>query len=118
MLSDETTELAHRIAQAISDKLGEDIVLLDMRDVVSYTDWLVIGTGRNKRQTQSMADEVRQRIKDEDGVIPARMEGQKEGDWILLDYIDVVVHLFTPESREYYRLEQLWGQVPAVEFAS
>jgi ribosome-associated protein len=117
-LSDDTTELAHRIAQAASDKLGEDILLLDMRDVVSYTDWLVVATGRNKRQTQSMADEVRQRIKDEDGVIPARMEGQKEGDWILLDYIDVVVHLFTPESREYYRLEQLWGQVPVVEFAS
>lgn len=114
----ETTGLAQRIAQALSDKLGEDIVLLDMRDVVSYTDWFVIATGRNKRQTQGMADEVRVQVKAETGRLPGRVEGQKEGDWILLDYFDVIVHVFTPESREYYRLEQLWGQVPAIEFAS
>jgi len=114
----DTTDLAQRIAQVLSDKLGEDIILLDMRDVVSYTDWFVIATGRNTRQTQAMADETRQRIKDEEGLIPARMEGQREGDWILMDYIDVVVHVFTPDSRAYYRLDQLWGQVPVIEFAS
>jgi ribosome-associated protein len=114
----ETTDLAQRIAQALSDKLGEDIILLDMRDVVSYTDWFVIATGRNKRQTQAMADEVRVQVKAESALLPGRVEGQKEGDWILLDYFDVVVHIFTPESRAYYRLDQLWGQVPAIEFAS
>ena len=114
----ETTDLAQRIAQALSDKLGEDIILLDMREVVSYTDWFVIATGRNKRQTQAMADEVRVQVKADSGLLPGRVEGQKEGDWILLDYFDVLVHVFTPESRAYYRLDQLWGQVPAIEFAS
>ena len=93
-------------------------MLLDMREVVSYTDWFVIASGRSKRQTQALSEELRKQLKAEDKTIPARVEGQREGDWILLDYIDVVVHVFTPESRAYYRLDQLWGQVPAVEFAS
>jgi ribosome-associated protein len=89
-----------------------------MREVVSYTDWFVVASGRNVRQTQALADEVRRRLKDEDGLLPARIEGQREGDWILLDYLDVVVHVFAPPSRTFYRIEALWGQVPAVEFAS
>jgi len=87
-----------------------------MREVVSYTDWFVIASGRNVRHTQSLADELRKRLKDEDRTMPARVEGQREGDWILLDYLDAVVHLFTPEARGYYRLDGLWGQVPAIEF--
>ena len=92
-------------------------MILDMRDVVSYTDWFVIATGRNVRHTKALADEVRSRLKAEDGTIATRVEGQREGDWILLDYIDVVVHIFAPESRAYYRLETLWGQVPVVDVA-
>lgn len=91
--------------------------LLDMREVVTYTDWFVVCTGRNSRQTQAIAEEVTTRLKREDGLLPARTEGRKEGDWILLDYVDVVVHVFTPDARDYYRLDRLWGQVPAIEFA-
>jgi ribosome-associated protein len=89
-----------------------------MRDVVTYTDWFVIATGRNTRQTQAIAEEVSLRLKREDGVLPARVEGRREGDWILLDFVDVVLHIFTPEANAYYRLDRLWGQVPAVEFAA
>ena len=114
----ETSDLVQRIAQTLSDKLAEDIVILDMREVVSYTDWFVIASGRNSRHTQSLAAELRKRLKDEDRTMPTRVEGQREGDWILLDYIDAVVHLFTPDTRGYYRLDGLWGQVPVIEFAA
>jgi ribosome-associated protein len=89
-----------------------------MRDVVSYTDWFVIATARNTRHAQSLSEELRTRLRDEDGLRPTRVEGEREGTWILLDYLDVVVHLFTPDARTYYRLDQLWGQVPVLEFAS
>jgi ribosome-associated protein len=107
-----------RIARTLGDKLAEDVVILDMRGVVSFCDWFVIASGRNSRHTRSLADEVRSRLKAEDGTVAARVEGQREGDWILIDYIDVVVHIFTPESRSYYHLEQLWGQVPVVEMTA
>lgn len=115
---DDTRALADAIAKVVDDKLGDDIVLLEMADVVSYTDWFVIGSGRNSRQTQAIAEEIRVCIKRDFGLIPARIEGAREGTWILLDYVDVVCHLFTPEAREYYRLEHLWGQVPVTAWAS
>jgi len=87
-----------------------------MRDVVSYTDWFVIASGRNKRQTQALASELRKERKEDVGARPVRVEGEREGDWILLDYVDILVHLFTPEARKYYRLDELWGQVPSIEF--
>jgi ribosome-associated protein len=93
-------------------------MILDMREVVSYTDWFVIASGRNTRQTQALANELRKERRDEVGARPIRVEGEREADWILLDYVDVVVHLFTPDARRYYRLDALWGQVPVVEFAS
>jgi ribosome-associated protein len=83
-----------------------------MREVVSYTDWFVIMTGRNSRQTQAIAEEIMLRLKHEDGRMPTRREGQRAGTWILIDYLDVIVHVFTEETRAYYRLEHLWGQVP------
>jgi ribosome-associated protein len=88
-----------------------------MREVVSYTDYFVIASGRTPRQTQAVAEEVAQKLKD--GGAPARrIEGMRQGDWILLDFLDVVVHLFTPEARAYYRLEALWGQVPSESYAA
>ncbi len=111
-------ELADEIARILDDKLGSDIVLLDMTGVVSYTDWFVIATGRAARQTQALAEEVRLRLKQDHRALPARVEGVRQGGWILLDYIDVVVHIFTPEMREFYRLDQLWGQVPAIAWES
>lgn len=88
-----------------------------MREVVSYTDYFVIASGRNPRQTQAVAEEVSLRLKG-DGVPARRIEGLRQGDWILLDYLDVIVHLFTPEARAYYRLEALWGEVPSESYAA
>jgi ribosome-associated protein len=92
-------------------------VTLDMRDVVGYTDYFVICSGRNPRQTGAIVDEIREKLK-QDGVAARRVEGDRQGDWVLLDYLDVVVHVFTPEARRYYRLESLWGQVPSETYAA
>jgi ribosome-associated protein len=86
-----------------------------MRPVCVYTDFFVLATGRNARQTQAIYDEVHGRLKQEAKVIPRAVDGQQEGDWIIADYLDVVLHVFTPETRAFYRLEDLWGDVPAVD---
>lgn len=82
-----------------------------MREVVSYTDYFVICSGRSSRQTKAISDEIRLKMK-KNGEIPLRVEGEQGGDWILMDYLGVVVHIFTPESREFYRLENLWKEAP------
>jgi len=112
-----TAQLASRIAAIAAEKLAADIVILDMREVVSYTDHFVIASGRNPRQTQAIAEEIQQQLK-RDGLHARRVEGMRQGDWILLDYLDVVVHVFTPEARAYYRLEALWGEVPSESYAA
>jgi ribosome-associated protein len=83
-----------------------------MGDAVSYTDFFVLATGSNPRQTRAIAEEIQLRVRPRR---PARVEGEREGEWILLDYIDVVVHVFTPAARDFYRLETLWGDVPRLE---
>ena len=88
-----------------------------MRPVCSFTDFFVIATGRNPRQTAAIWDEVHGRLKQENGLIPRTVDGTTEGTWVLADYLDVVLHVFTPEAREYYKLEDLWSDVPAVELA-
>ena len=105
-----------RIARIAEDKLARDIVILDMESVVGYCDYFLICSGNTARQTQAIADEIELQLK-RDGRLVHRGEGKQEGNWILLDYVDVVVHVFTPEARAFYRLEQLWGQVPARQFA-
>ena len=82
-----------------------------MNDAVTFTDWFVILTGATPRQTKAIAEEIQRGLR-ESGVRPARTEGEREGDWVLLDYLDVIVHVFTPDAREFYRLEKLWGDVP------
>jgi ribosome-associated protein len=110
-------QLARRIASAALDKKAHDVVVLDMRGVVSYTDFFVICTGNTERQTQAIEDGIHQALKhgDDGRVLPERVEGHTEARWILMDYLDCVVHIFTPASRDYYRLETLWGEVPALE---
>ena len=90
-----------------------DIVQLDLRGMLGYTDYFLICTGRTDRQAKAIHDGIQAGLKSEHGVLPRRVEGSAEGGWILMDYLDVVVHIFTPETREFYRLEQLWGEVPA-----
>jgi ribosome-associated protein len=86
-----------------------------MRPVCTYTDYFVLATGHNPRQTKAIADEVHERLKAEDRTIPRSIAGGREATWIVADYLDVVLHVFTPETRSYYRLEDLWGDVPSVE---
>ena len=89
-----------------------------MRPVCSYTDYFVICTGRNARQTKAIWDEVRDRLKRDARILPQTVEGESEGTWIVGDYLDTVLHVFTPEARGYYRLEELWGDVPSIEVAA
>lgn len=106
----DSAELARWLAKVVDDKLGEDIVAADVRELVSYADYLVIATARNERLAKAIVDEVRLRMKRDHGLLPARVEGEGEARWVLLDYLDVVLHVQVPEMRERYRLERLWGE--------
>ncbi len=105
-------EQARRIAALVQDKLGRDVVILDMKPVCAYTDYFVVATGNNARQTKAIWDEVHEKLKHENDLLPRAVDGEQEATWIVADYIDVVLHVFTPEAREYYRLEDLWDDVP------
>ena len=112
---DESAELTREIAAIVDDKKGEQIVAIDVRELVSYTDYLVIATARNERQAKAIADEVNLRLKRERSLLPARAEGEREARWVLLDYVDCVLHVQVPEMRERYRLERLWGEAERFE---
>jgi ribosome-associated protein len=109
--------LARRIAAIADDKKAGDLVALDVRSLVGYTDYLVICTARNERQAKAIHDEVYHQLKRED-LLPARVEGEREAGWILMDYLDAILHVFTPEMRERYRLEVLWGEAERLEVPS
>ena len=108
--------LATTAAALAADKKASDIVVLDLREVAGYTDFFVIVSGTSDRQAKAIHDGIHQGLKKHEGLLPRRVEGLGEARWILMDYLDVVVHVFTPETREYYRLEQLWGDVPQVRY--
>lgn len=112
MKQTDTTLLARTLAQVAIDKLARDARLIDLRTVVSYTDYFVVCTGQNSRQTKAISEHVIDQMQDKGYHRPRRRESDPEGAWLLLDYTDVVLHIFTPEAREFYRLESLWGQVP------
>ena len=105
--------LAEEIGELASDKKAIDILVLDLRGVVGYADYFVICSGGTERQTKAIHDGIHLGLKERHGLLPRRVEGVTEARWILMDYLDVVVHVFTPETRAYYRLEQLWGEVPS-----
>jgi len=105
-------EQARRIAALVQDKLARDVVILDMRPVCTYTDYFVVCTGGNPRQAKGIWDEVHGRLKHENDLLPRSVEGATESTWIIADYLDVVLHVFTPEARAFYRLEDLWDDVP------
>lgn len=105
-------DLAHAIAQLASDRKAIDLVELKVRDVLGYTDYFIVATGNTERQVKAIHDAIHRGLKDDHGILPRRVEGLTESRWVLMDYLDVVVHIFTPDAREYYRLEQLWGEVP------
>jgi ribosome-associated protein len=105
--------LADRIAAIAAGRKAIDVRIVDLRGIVSYTDHFVICSGNTDRQTRAIHEAVRQQLKDERGLLPRRIEGDREARWILMDYLDCVVHIFTAEARSYYRLEQLWGEAPS-----
>jgi ribosome-associated protein len=109
---------ARRIAGLAQQKLARDIVILDMRPVCTYTDYFVLCTGQNQRQVKAILGGVRERLKKDDRALPRFLDGEREGTWIVADYLDVVLHVFTPEMRSFYRLEELWGDVPLVDVAA
>jgi ribosome-associated protein len=108
--------LATTVAAHAADKKAIDIVALDLREVAGYTDFFVICSGNTDRQTKAIHDAIHLGLKKHHGVLPRRVEGLGEARWVLMDYLDVVVHVFTPDTRDFYRLEALWGDVPRLEF--
>ncbi|MEJ7716013.1 MAG: ribosome silencing factor [Thermoleophilaceae bacterium] len=104
--------LAGRIASIASDRKAIDLVVVDLRGMVGYTDFFVVCSGNTERQTKAIHDAVYRELKDAAALLPRRSEGLGEARWILLDYLDVVLHVFTPDAREFYRLENLWGDAP------
>jgi ribosome-associated protein len=102
------------VLEAAAERKAEEPVALDLRGLASFTDGFVIVTGGQRRQTQAICDEIRERLRAE-GERSGHVEGYERGDWILLDLDDVVVHVFTPETRRFYGLERLWGDAPAFD---
>ena len=109
-------EQARRIAALAQEKLARDVVILDMKPVCTYTDYFVVCTGLNPRQTKAIWDEVHERLKHDVGLLPRSVAGERDGTWIVADYLDVVLHVFTPDARQFYRLDDLWGDVPQETF--
>ncbi len=103
-----------RAAQAAFGKKATDVVVLDLRKVPSFTDYFFICTGQNRRQVKAVADAVEMTL-GKAGVKPAHVEGHERSDWILLDYFDFVVHVFTAEQRRFYSLERLWGSAARID---
>jgi len=108
-------DLTQAIAALAADKKAIDIVALDLRGVAGYTDFFLICSGGSDRQTKAIHDGIHEGMKKQHDTLPRRVEGASEARWILMDYLDCVVHVFTPDTRDYYRLEQLWGDVPRLD---
>jgi ribosome-associated protein len=112
----DSREFARLAARAASSKQGGAIVILDVRDLITITDYFVIASGASERQVDTIADGVVQELKKKHGARPVRTEGEAGTRWILLDFVDFVVHVFHDEEREYYRLENLWRDAPVVDW--
>jgi ribosome-associated protein len=107
--------LARLLAELADSKKAEDIVVLDMRGLVAYTDYLAICTARNERQAGAIVDEVRIRVKQELAILPGGVDAGGEAGWTIVDYLDCVLHVFTSEARDRYQLEDLWREAPRLE---
>ncbi len=106
-------KLGRRIVEAASEKQAENIVLLDTRKICSFADYFVICSAASDRQIGAVADEISRALKAE-GILSHRSEGTAESGWMLLDFGDVIVHIFSPEQRDYYKLDELWGNAVTV----
>ena len=110
----DTIEIARKAATAASEKQASDVVLLDVREVCSFANYFVICSGESERQINAIHDEIEQTLKKE-GIRPHHREGTLDSGWMLLDFGDIIVHIFAPAERAFYRLDELWSQaVPVV----
>jgi ribosome-associated protein len=112
----ESIAAAESAAAAISGKKGLDITLLDVSETVVVTDVFVIASGTSTRHVKTLVDEVEDQLRKDLERKPLRREGREHGHWVLLDYGDVVVHVFDKETRDYYQLERLWADAPVLDF--
>jgi ribosome-associated protein len=113
--SERAVQLTVLAAQAAADKLADDIIAYDVSEQLFITDTFLLCSGSNDRQVHAIVDEIEDRLRDEAGAKPVRREGQREGRWVLLDYIDFIVHVQHEEERSFYALERLWKDCPIVE---
>jgi len=104
----QTETLRQHIVHALEDAKGQDIRILDVRGITDFTDYMIIASGTSSRHVQTLADKVRSQLRDL-GVRPVGSEGESTGDWVLIDFGDVVVHVMRPQVRDFYNLEKLWG---------
>jgi ribosome-associated protein len=115
---EESLNLARLAASTADDKQGLDTIVIPVGKVLSITEFFVITSASNRRLVRAIADEVEQRIRAEAGRSPGRVEGHREQQWVLLDYGDVVVHVFLDEMRQFYEIERLYRDVPRVDWRS
>ncbi|POM27846.1 Ribosomal silencing factor RsfS [Actinomadura rubteroloni] len=113
--SDRAAQLIRTAAEAAGDKLADDILAYDVSEQLVITDAFLLCSAANDRQVRAIVDEIEKRLRDETGAKPVRREGEREGRWILLDYVDVIVHVQHQEDRVYYALERLWKDCPLIE---
>ena len=111
----ESLALANYIIEIIVDRQGEDILLLDIKEIAAFADYFIICSGTSRRQLDALQGAIREGLKQADERILAKnIEGEPDSGWVLMDYNSVIVHLFDPEMRDYYRLEELWGNARVV----
>ncbi len=110
----DSLKLAHLIVDTILEKKGSDITLLDIRDQAVFADYFLLCNGDNKRQLSTLANSIAEEAKKNARVLPLGIEGEPESGWLLVDFGDLIVHIFAPEKRNYYNLEELWSQAHTV----
>ena len=113
----DSRELALQIAAAAEEKKAQDIVLLKVDEVSYLADYFVIVSGFSRTQLNAIAESIEERLEEHYNLHPIRVSGKRQGDWIVQDYADVIVHTFLPEEREYYNLEAFWGHAERIEFS-
>ncbi len=110
----ESIELAKKIAELVFNKKGYDVRILDLKEVATFTDYFVICSADSDTQVKAISDEIDKTLRD-GGLKSWHKEGYRSLNWVLIDYVDVVVHVFKKDMREFYNLEKLWGDAPVIE---
>ncbi len=105
----DTKKTLKKVCEAIEDKKGHQLTVLDVHDIASFTQFLVICDGQNQRQNQAICDSVITKLKKEESLRPSHVEGYQEASWILIDYLEFIIHVFSAEARDFYRMDKLWS---------